>query len=60
MKLEDLFSPVDAQSLPMSFVVRTLSTGDQLAFHRIVGGWVDVLVKAWFSGAKMNNAMSKA
>jgi hypothetical protein len=37
-----------------------LSSGDQLAFHRIVGEWLDVLVKAWFSGAKMNNAMSRA
>jgi hypothetical protein len=39
---------------------RTLSTADQLVFHRIVGEWFDVLVKAWFSGAKMNNAMSRA
>jgi hypothetical protein len=39
---------------------RALSTGNKRAFHRIDGEWFDVLVKAWFSGAKMNNAMSKA
>ena len=38
----------------------SLSTGDELAFHRIAGRWLDALVKAWFSGAKMNNAMSRA
>jgi hypothetical protein len=39
---------------------RSLSTGNKHAFHRIDGERFDVLVKAWFSGAKMNNAMSKA
>jgi hypothetical protein len=37
-----------------------LSTGNKHAFHRIDGEMFDVFVIAWFAGAKMNNAMSKA
>ena len=36
------------------------TTGNNHAFHRIDGERFDVLVNGWFSGAKMNNAMSKA